>query len=67
MKQKHAIVTQWLWVRLPVTGMNHYLLIFSFLRSGTEGKTAILSFATQHVMSQKCGGNSETECVNRSK
>ena len=31
-------VTQRLWFQCPLEGMNYYLLIFSFLRSGAKAK-----------------------------
>ena len=46
-------VTEWLWVRYSLGGMNYYLLMFSFLRSGTKPESQAMSSVTQHAMPGK--------------
>ena len=49
-KQEHKGVTvaRQLWVRSPLEGINYYLLLFSFLRSGAKVKDQFSS-VTQHT------------------
>ena len=63
-RRKRVVVTRRLWVRSPLVGVNYYLLMFLFLRSGIKGKSAVLSSATQHVMSRKFDVKWGTECLN---
>ena len=56
---KGVTVTRRLWVRFPIEGMNYYLLIFSFLRLGTEAQIPALSSATQHGTLKKSAESGE--------
>ena len=52
---KGVTVTRRLWVGFPFGGINYYLLIFSFLRSGTKAKEKGLSSSLYMQSLEKFG------------